>query len=89
MVFDVLGLMCSYERIEYVRECRDMNNRYMLFCGHNYHPYGGMGDFKGFYDTIEDAWVAFCEYERNNYGCDCDWFHVYDLVQQCIVKQNG
>lgn len=32
--------------------------RYLLFMYDNYYPYGGWSDFKGDFDTVEEAYSA-------------------------------
>lgn len=57
------------------------NKRYMLFWGVDYYPAGGMNDFDGYFDSVEDA------YERVTYEIltnehavsDSFWGHVYDI----------
>lgn len=50
----------------------------MLFSGNNYYPSGGMNDFYGSFNTIEECEV------KIKMSCN-DWFHVYDTVEFKIV----
>lgn len=46
---------------------------YLLFEGEDYYPSGGWHDFKGHFETIEQAktWL------EENYSCPCDqWAHI-------------
>ena len=52
--------------------------RYMLFSGYNYYPSGGMNDFCGSFNTIEECEV------KIKMSCN-DWFHVYDIVECKMV----
>jgi len=47
--------------------------KYMLFAGARYYPQGGMEDFVGFYDSMEDALEAVRK-GRAKY----DWYDVVD-----------
>lgn len=51
---------------------------YFLFAGDHYYPNGGMGDFKGFFQTVQDA---------TNYAKDYDWWHVVNQSDTKIVLQ--
>lgn len=56
--------------------------KYLLFSGKSYYANGGILDFKGSFDSLEDA-VAKGRYQLDNtYE---DWFHVYDSESN-IVK---
>lgn len=52
-------------------------NLYWLFAGDDYYPAGGINDFVGTFDTIEEAKDAFYALERH------DWGHIV------TVKKNG
>lgn len=47
--------------------------RYALFSGDYYYPNGGWDDFKGTFDTINEALAAHTVEEYS-------WFHVVDLT---------
>lgn len=47
--------------------------RYALFAGHNYYPCGGWDDFKGSFDTPEEALAL---YKTGNH----EWGHIVDLL---------
>lgn len=54
--------------------------KYLLFAGHNYYPAGGVLDFIGDYDTLEEALEeanrkeGWEDYKTEVY----DWWHVVD-----------
>lgn len=52
-----------------VKKNRKMTARYMLFAGDDYYPGGGMRDFVGFFNSIDEANVA---------GKEEDWHQVVD-----------
>lgn len=52
-----------------------MSKRYLLFYGDAYYPAGGWGDFRGAFDTIEEAHAAYMKAP----GWKPDWWHVVDL----------
>ena len=49
--------------------------RYLLFGGDTYYPTGGMNDFCGSFDTIEEA-----EECAKKSRLRIDWYHIYDCV---------
>lgn len=49
--------------------------RYLLFAGEEYYPSGGWNDFRGAFDTLEEARLAAFEPRGCEYGY---WFHVVD-----------
>lgn len=52
--------------------------RYLLFCGDKYYPYGGWDDFRGAFDTLEEAREAAVP-TRTIYGDPShDWWHIVD-----------
>lgn len=56
--------------------------RYMLFCGEYYYPCGGMNDFKGYFDSVDDALNS----EECNSGQLNEWHHIYDTeLQEKVV----
>jgi hypothetical protein len=52
--------------------------RYMTFAGEYYYPSGGMNDFRGSFDTLDEA-IGFIE------ALDYDWMHVWDIVENMEV----
>jgi hypothetical protein len=52
--------------------------RYLLFYGDNYYPSGGWDDFKGDFDSVDEAKVAF-EKQRE------DWGHVVDVATGTVT----
>lgn len=68
--------------------------KYLLFAGDNYYPDGGLLDYKGDFDTVEDA----IEWARKNYkkiGNEGlvqkkyidQWGHVVRSVDMSIVRE--
>ena len=53
---------------------------FILFAGYNYYPSGGWGDFKGFFDTYEEARLK--GVELKNQQMLADWFEVVDLKEE-------
>jgi hypothetical protein len=59
--------------------------RYLAFYGDNYYPNGGMDDFVGSYDTLDEAKSAVSEEHLKrthppHYSWDSMWAHIYDSV---------
>lgn len=52
--------------------------RFLLFSGDLYYPLGGIKDFKGSFDTKEEAldWIA---------KYPAEWYHIYDTEEQKVV----
>jgi hypothetical protein len=59
--------------------------RYLLFAGCQYYPSGGWDDFKGSFDTIDEAkeQIKILDIE--------DWWHIVDLdnLERVHVGNNG
>lgn len=55
-----------------------MTKKYLLFAGEYYYPSGGFNDFKGSFDTMEDA--------QSNIQDWHDWYHIVDSESLEIVK---
>lgn len=53
--------------------------QYALFAGDNYYPMGGMGDFVGSFNTIEEALIAID---------GKDWWHVIDTDTWNAVRKS-
>lgn len=51
--------------------------RYWLFAGETYYPSGGMGDFRGCFDSSEEA--------QAHQMWSADWAHVFDSQDAVIV----
>ena len=56
--------------------------RYMTFSGYRYYPGGGMDDFKGDFDTLDEA-ITFIKGLANE-NCH-DWLHVWDTIENVEV----
>ena len=56
-----------------------MKKRYWLFAGFDDCPLGGWDDFRGRFDTIEEAASEGARY--------ADWWHVVDVKTCVIVRE--
>lgn len=56
---------------------------YLLFCGETYYSLGGWRDFRGSFDSIEEA--AFNFFSSN----DWDWMQVVDSESSSVVLTAG
>jgi len=65
--------------------------RYLLFCGDRYYPSGGWEDFKGSFNSIEDAIAAAQGFaETHDSFLVCDWYHVVDTQNpQLEIVRHG
>jgi hypothetical protein len=55
--------------------------KYLLFVGDNYYPKGGMDDFAGIFDTVEDAMEKGEEgtpYKDGSGYSFNDWYHIVE-----------
>lgn len=66
--------------------------RYLTFIGHIYYPSGGMSDFKGDFDTIEEAQTFIKEeVDKENYHKTAElrweyvWAHIWDTETRSEV----
>lgn len=61
--------------------------RYWLFYGTVYYPSGGMKDYKGDYDTLEEAKAAFLKWAEEEWGLPTTfaWCHIYDSEVKSII----
>ncbi len=62
--------------------------QYLLFAGDNYHPYGGIDDYQGDFNTVEEAVKQF----RSGYYDNCssrkqywDWYQVVKSEDMSFV----
>jgi len=58
-----------------------MYKRYLLFSGYDYYPEGGAYDFKGSFETAEEA------VKSHNLKYTNEWANIFDLKEEKIVKQ--
>jgi len=62
---------------------------YLAFYGEYYYPSGGMEDFIGDFDTIEEAIQYIEEHHKRERPDDLKWewawCHVYSITEQMIV----
>lgn len=70
-----------------------MIKRFVVFMGDNYYPFGGWGDHRGDYDTLEEA-KKFAESQRlpqDDRAPFVDWAHVVDLHtgQELSLARDG
>lgn len=59
--------------------------RYLLFGGSTYYPEGGWADFRGAFDSIEEAVdyvLTLSKYYR-------EWWHVIDTHTMKLVRHEG
>lgn len=57
---------------------------YMSFAGSNYYPVGGINDFIGCFETLQEAINKINEYD-DSYGRLYDWGHVFCLESMKVV----
>ena len=57
--------------------------RYWLFGGNSYYPNGGMGDFRGSFDSREEAIEAGKAIKVSH----SNWYHVFDSQENEIAKE--
>ena len=72
--------------------------RYLVFCGENYYPYGGMEDFIGDYDTIDEcqsilhSTTIVREILEDDYDDGVvnypEWSQIWDSVERKIIKKD-
>jgi len=55
-------------------------SQYLLFAGMNYYPGGGWNDFKGAFETIEEAVAEVTQRQEQNNTEGWDWYHVVDTT---------
>jgi hypothetical protein len=59
---------------------------FLVFLGDNYYPCGGMRDFEGDFDTLDEAkqhienWLNKASFPKSEY-----WCHVYSIEDKAIV----
>lgn len=56
----------------------------MLFAGKSYYPEGGFKDFKGYFNSEDEAKLFL---QKNIDDCDFEWFHFVDLTHNIIIFQ--
>lgn len=49
--------------------------RFFLFAGSGYYPVGGWEDFRGDFDTIDDARSV----AKEKFGGSFEWWHIVDM----------
>jgi hypothetical protein len=58
-----------------------LDKRYWLFAGSDKYPNGGMSDFRGSFNTVEETLVFLATIGE-------DWFEILDTVTSTIVKES-
>jgi len=61
--------------------------RYILFAFAGYYPQGGMLDFRGDFDNITEAELAFDRVLDNDEYGDISYAHIFDNQTQLIISQ--
>ena len=56
---------------------------YLVFKGYTYYPSGGMEDFVGDYETLEEAKKALGEID------EYEWGHIYDCINRKIINEDN
>lgn len=59
--------------------------RYWLFSGQIYYPGGGMDDFIGSYDTVDEAKAVFPAEDDYRYS----WAHIFDFEKELVIFELG
>ena len=64
--------------------------KYYLFAGHRYYPEGGMDDFRGEFESIEDAkrWYEDNEQLISGDSYIDNWGHVVDSKLRVVKRFN-
>ena len=58
----------------------DIEKPYLLFAGHSYYPSGGMRDYKGKFESRDDALEFVEDHNKGaSYGNKFDWHHITDI----------
>ncbi len=57
-----------------------MMNRYWLFAGLAYYPMGGMDDFKGSFQGLEEAMQGVRKEDLEE-----DWGHIFDTLENKVI----
>lgn len=67
-----------------------MTKRYLLFAGENYYPGGGWYDYRGSFDTAEEASQAGgALHNKRINGAWVDWWHVTDMLTgKCVAAES-
>ena len=67
-------------------ETQSTMKNYMVFFGLNYYPRGGMDDFIGDADTIEEAREILCKAYEDSPKIDQQWGEIYSLSERAQVE---
>lgn len=66
--------------------------KYLVFCGMKYYPAGGMNDFIGSSNSIDEAGISIGNFIRNDNNneplhelLEMYWFHIFDTEKMKIV----
>lgn len=58
--------------------------QYLLFAGRSYYPNGGINDYQGSFDDIDEAYMYFLKNEDQE---SWDWYHIIDKETLKTVKE--
>lgn len=61
--------------------------KFGLFASYAYYPVGGMWDFQGDFDTVEEARLYVAEVAPD--GEKFDWYQIVDLTTMSIIEAVG
>ena len=73
--------------------------RFLVFCGEDYYPQGGMNDFVGDFDTLEECRVALKSdiitnqiAQEQNFGVwlarSIEWTQIWDSKERKLIKSD-
>ena len=62
--------------------------RYMLFAYAGYYPSGGWNDFRGSFDSVDEALVALKSLDREEYS-RAEFWHIIDSETLEYVEHKG
>lgn len=65
-----------------------MIKRYMVFSGMNYYSRGGMGDFRGSSDDLQEALLLAKDKVMIEFVENPDWWEVYDTHEGSSVSRS-
>jgi len=61
--------------------------QFLLFTGYIYYPGGGMEDFDGDFDSLDEA-LTELKRIKEEHDPSTDWWHIYDGMLKTIVKKS-
>lgn len=73
-----------------------MKDKYFAFCGMEYCSKGGMDDFIGRFESLQQAGLAIGDYIKNENNInnlseliDMYWYHIFDIEKMIVVFDEG